>query len=274
KTSVTLTRSKTTLFLSLAMTSQQSSNGAGLRILTETITSPTLGAQLQAVLTKFPRARWHQWDPLTRDSMRTTPEAVYNFADAAVIVALDSDFLFLHPFALRHARDFATSRRVTENAELTRSPHLNPLPRGEEDAERQVRKTMARLYVVEPTPSITGAKADHRLPIAARDIQAIAEAIAARVGLAEFEQELPPHLSQHAKWVEAAVHDLEENSGAGIVLAGETQPAAVHALAEKINTSLGNIGVTISPRPSVEAQAVNQIESLRRLADEMKSGVV
>src|SRR5947208_12759426 len=88
----------------LALTSQQSSNGAGLRILTETITSPTLGAQLQAVLTKFPRARWYQWDPLTRDSMRTTPEAVYNFSDAAVIVALDSDFLFLHPFALRHAR--------------------------------------------------------------------------------------------------------------------------------------------------------------------------
>ena len=70
----------------LALTSQQSSNGAGLRILTETITSPTLGAQLQAVLTKFPRARWHQWDPLTRDSIRTSCSCIHSRCDTRAIL--------------------------------------------------------------------------------------------------------------------------------------------------------------------------------------------
>lgn len=249
--------------------SAQSNNGAGLRILTETIVSPTLRAQLQAVLSKFPRARWHQWDPLTRVA---TEAAVYNFADAAVIVALDSDFLFMHPFALRYARDFAVTRRITQSVGVNDQPRLNP--EEEENAERPTEQNMSRLYVAEPTPTLTGANADHRLPIAARDIQTIAEAIAARIGLAQFEQQLPPHLSQHQRWIDVMVHDLEENSGAGIVLAGETQPPIVHAIVDKINARLGNVGVTISPRPPIEAQPVDQIESLRQFVDELNAGVV
>jgi Fe-S-cluster-containing dehydrogenase component len=266
--------------LDLALNAQQSRGGAGLRILTETVASPTLGDQLRAVLKKFPRAKWHQWEPITRDSMRVSGaggifggESIYNFADAAVIVALDSDFLFCHPAALRHARDFASARRVGETPDVSR-PHLNPLPQGEEDAKRQVREIMNRLYVAEPTPTITGSNADHRIPIAACDIRALAEAIGAQLGLTEFGTELPAQLAHYSEWILAAARDLEENSGAGIVVAGETQPPAVHALAGRINERLGNIGVTISPRPPVEFEPVNQIESLRHLVDEMKAGAV
>src|SRR5213594_901264 len=38
------------------------SNGAGFRILTGIITSPTLAAQIQSLLTLFPKAKWHQWE--------------------------------------------------------------------------------------------------------------------------------------------------------------------------------------------------------------------
>ena len=44
--------------------------GAGLRILTGTITSPTLADQLAALLARYPNARWHCHDPLHDDAER------------------------------------------------------------------------------------------------------------------------------------------------------------------------------------------------------------
>ncbi|HEV8138557.1 MAG TPA: TAT-variant-translocated molybdopterin oxidoreductase, partial [Pyrinomonadaceae bacterium] len=44
--------------------------GAGLRFLTETITSPTLAAQMKQILTDFPEAKWHQYEPVNRDNAR------------------------------------------------------------------------------------------------------------------------------------------------------------------------------------------------------------
>src|SRR3979411_39029 len=38
-------------------------SGAGFRILTQTITSPTLGAQMQQLLATYPGMKWHQWEP-------------------------------------------------------------------------------------------------------------------------------------------------------------------------------------------------------------------
>jgi len=44
--------------------------GEGLRILTETVTSPTLASQLKQILAQFPSARWHQYEPVNSDSAR------------------------------------------------------------------------------------------------------------------------------------------------------------------------------------------------------------
>src|SRR5439155_13797056 len=46
------------------------SHGSGLRLLTQTITSPTLGAQIQQLLAQFPGMMWHQWEPVNRDNIR------------------------------------------------------------------------------------------------------------------------------------------------------------------------------------------------------------
>ena len=43
--------------------SQIAPRGAGLRILTETVTSPSLGAQIRDVAAQFPDAKWHQYEP-------------------------------------------------------------------------------------------------------------------------------------------------------------------------------------------------------------------
>src|SRR5207248_2253492 len=73
-------------------------NGAGLRLLTQTITSPTLGGQIQQLLAQFPGMKWHQWDAVNRDNVRegarmafgSYVEVHYDLTKANVIVALGS----------------------------------------------------------------------------------------------------------------------------------------------------------------------------------------
>src|SRR5215831_14016583 len=106
--------------LSSALESQRFKDGAGMRVLTETVTSPTLSQQLRALLTKFPAAAWHQYEPVTDHTVQAgarlafgrdiTP--LYHFEKAAVILALDADFLACEPGTLRYAHDFAQQRCV------------------------------------------------------------------------------------------------------------------------------------------------------------------
>ena len=68
--------------------------------------------------------------------------------------------------------------------------------------------------------------------------------------------------------------DLKENAGASLVIAGEEQPASVHALAHAMNQALGNVGKTVVYTDPVEAAPQNQLEALKQLVDEMDKGLV
>ena len=93
--------------------------GAGLRVLTETVTSPTLASQLMGVLKDFPKATWHQYEPAGRDQVRAGArmafgdyvDTIYHFDKADVVFAIDADFLSSGPASLRHARDFISNER-------------------------------------------------------------------------------------------------------------------------------------------------------------------
>src|SRR6185369_17138997 len=75
--------------------------GEGFRILTEATSSPTLHAQMQALVARYPAARWHQWQPLNRDNTYAGAalaygapfDVVYRFDRARTVLALDADFL-------------------------------------------------------------------------------------------------------------------------------------------------------------------------------------
>src|SRR5271154_2547122 len=100
---------------------QQSPKGAGLRILTETVTSPSLAAQIRVILSQFPEAKWHQYEQCGRDNVREGAKlafgkpvnTVYKLDQADVIVSLDADFITCGPGHTRYAREFS-SRRVIE----------------------------------------------------------------------------------------------------------------------------------------------------------------
>jgi MoCo/4Fe-4S cofactor protein with predicted Tat translocation signal len=243
--------------LNQVMREHETNQGAGLRFLTETITSPTVAAQLDALLKKFPQAKVYSFDSVSRDNVREGArlafgeivETQYRFDKAAVIVSLESDFLYTHPLRLRYAREFTDGRRVSAG-------------NGE----------MNRLYVVESTPTITGTMADHRLALASSEVETVAQALAHRLGLGVSGPE-PPNAKLEA-WLAALSHDLESNRGKSIILAGEWQPPIVHAVSHWLNDKLGNIGKTISYTGPVDFRPTNQLASLRELVNEMKSGAV
>ncbi len=237
-------------YLQTTLVRLQPGGGAGLRFLAPTTTSPTLALQFAELLRKFPQARIHAWEPLTRDWPKTNgAEVRYDLTKAKIVVALDSDFLYAHPEALRYTRDFAATRRVREASDAI----------------------MSRFYAAEPTPTVTGANADHRLPVAARDILPIAQALLAQTGGGAGGGNLA---ASTAKWIASAARDLQANRGASVVLAGETQPPEVHALVAQMNAALGNNGVTVLPAPTVEMQSANRLESLRALVSDMNRGAV
>jgi MoCo/4Fe-4S cofactor protein with predicted Tat translocation signal len=239
----------------------KSADGAGFRILTGTITSPTLAAQIQFLLTLYPRAKWHQWEPAVGDGTREGSKlvfgsyvnTVYRPGEAEVILSLDSDFLGSGPGHIRYAREFSRRRKLDQYAEVRR--------RGGE---------MNRLYVVEPTPSVTGATADHRLPLRASEVEFFARALAGKLGL-DGSAPLSPDAE---KWLDAVARDLQKHKGASLVVAGEQQSAEVHALAHAINAALGNVGTTLYYTESVEEHPVNHLESLRELCADMDAGKV
>jgi len=242
--------------LATALEAQAERGGAGLRLLTETVSSPTLAGQIAALLAKYPGARWHQYEPLSRDNavggarlaFGTDVNTIYRFDQADVVVSLDADFLCEGPGHVRYARDFASKRRLVAGA-----------------------KDMSRLYVAEAAPSNTGAKADERIAVRAADVARIARAIAAGVGAGGA---APAGDAAHGAWVAAVVADLKASGGRGIVIAGEQQPAEVHALAHAINATLGNAGKTVVYTEPVEARVELQRDSLKALVEDMRAGNV
>ncbi|HXM79046.1 MAG TPA: TAT-variant-translocated molybdopterin oxidoreductase, partial [Thermoanaerobaculia bacterium] len=251
--------------LRLALEAERAGKGAGLRILTETVTSPTMVAQIQAILRAFPDARWVQWEPVGRDNARAGAvlafgepvEPLYRFDRADVVLSLDADFLACGPGGVRFARDFA-SRRVVSGPETT--PNLN------------------RLWCVESTPGNTGARADHRIPLRAGDVEEFARRVAAALGAgspaAAGNPADAPGPGVPPDFFSALVADLKAHRGTSLVLAGEHQPAEVHAIAHAINAALGNPGSTVEYAAPAEAAPGGQLDALRALTAEMDSGKV
>jgi molybdopterin-containing oxidoreductase family iron-sulfur binding subunit len=129
---------------------------------------------------------------------------------------------------------------------------------------------MNRLYVVETAVTPTGARADHRLSVPARQVEEIARALAGRLGIS-----VQPRASGALdEWLGAVANDLKEHAGRSVVLAGPRQPATVHLLAHALNHHLKNIGQTVLHTAPIEVQPVNQTDSLRQLAQDMEQGKV
>jgi molybdopterin-containing oxidoreductase family iron-sulfur binding subunit len=235
--------------------------GAGLAVLSESFSSPTLARLASELRARYPRLQWATYDAVSDENrlagLRLATgldlDLMLRLDRAAVILALDADPLLTDPEMIRHARGFAAGRRAGASG-----------------------GAMNRLYAVEGVYSLTGAMADHRLRLESRLIAPFLAALAARLAPHEAGTTIVagagiPGLD--ARWIDALAKDLLANRGKGLIVAGERQPAAVHAAVCALNTYLGNTGTTVSYHETKDA-ALPSVGALASLVSAMNAGAV
>jgi molybdopterin-containing oxidoreductase family iron-sulfur binding subunit len=235
--------------------------GAGLAVLSESFASPTLARLSSELRALYPKSQWATYEAVSDENRLAGLRAatgrdldlMLRFDQASVILALDADPLLTDPEMIRHARGFAAGRRAGVSG-----------------------GAMNRLYAVEAVYSLTGAMADHRLRLESRQIASFLAALAARLvppsdGAASAAAAGVPGVD--ARWLDALAKDLLANRGRGLIVAGERQPAAVHAAVCALNTSLGNTGKTVAYYETRDA-ALPRVSSLAALVNAMRGGTV
>jgi Fe-S-cluster-containing dehydrogenase component len=231
--------------------------GAGVRILTRSVASPTVLDQLRRLKEEMPELVWHSYEPVTRDGARKGAELAfgrayepsYKLGGVDVVVALDADFLCWGPSSVRLAREYADRRDPDAGA-------------------------MLRLYSFEPTPTVTGAAADHRTPVASADVLAVAAALAKGLGVAGAPDVPLGRAQAHEAKIAALAAELQAAKGRALVVVGDSQPAEVHALGYAINAALGAIGSAVVLNAPAEGAPVDQGASLVQLARDVEAGQV
>ncbi|MGI4757193.1 MAG: TAT-variant-translocated molybdopterin oxidoreductase [Janthinobacterium lividum] len=226
--------------------------GQGLVFLSETIVSPSLAAQWKQLQTKYPQAKLVQWEPINRDGARVASKAAfgdfydaqYRLENADVILSLDADFLSSNAF-----------------------PGFLPLSAAYAERHRYTAgKPMNRLYVVESMPTVTGAKAEHRLGLKPSDIEKFAAALTSGSG---FNGSEPAQ-----KFLAAVLADLKKSGSKAVVIAGEQSSPAVQAAAHTLNAQLGAVGSTVVYTETVAAIPSIQNEDFQNLVGAMRAGQV
>jgi molybdopterin-containing oxidoreductase family iron-sulfur binding subunit len=231
--------------------------GEGFRLLTGRVTSPTLRRQIDELMRRWPKARWHAFEPIGEEGAAEAARLVsgapldrhLHLENAEAVVCLDADPLGPGPRQAIHARRWSTRRLAHQGG----------------DGE-------CRLFVAEPTPSITGAMAGDRLIAVPARIALLARAVAAGLGIAEGSR---PALPDHeAAWVKAATAALNAHRGRGLLSIGAHVAPDVQALGLLINERIGSFGATLRFTEAIAAIPPDGARSLQVLAEDMAAGHV
>ena len=248
-----------------ALEAQAAKGGAGLRILTETVTSPTLAAQLAAVLAQFPQA---QLAPVRAAGarQRSSPGArlafgerrrdtLYRFDRADVVLSLDADFLTVGPRPpVRYARDFvgrpARRRRTRSDDE--------PALRRREHAHRPP--------AAWPTTACRcGRGADRRRRARARGGRS-----ASRAGVRRRRRG-----RTRRRWIAAVAADLQAHRGAASSSPATSSRPRCTRWRTRSTQTLGNVGADGRSTPTRSRPGPDdQLDSLQALVGDMHAGQV
>ena len=219
--------------------------GMGLALLTEPTTSPTLLRSIHRLLERFPRAKWYQHTALPRYDFDGIQED-YDFSRADVVVGIDADFLLQHPAALRYARAFAGRRRL-----------------------EQGRVNSNRFFAFEPTPTVTGSMADHRLTASPWHQRRLMAALSAMLG----GRSVPGSPSgEEERVLKALAADLGQQGRRALCVAGPQCGAEERGWARALNARLGAFGETVRLLPAVrsdgDGRSAGGLPELRRALEQ------
>jgi molybdopterin-containing oxidoreductase family iron-sulfur binding subunit len=241
--------------------------GRGLRVLADVSSSPSRAGLVEELTKTFPEARFIEYSPAVADGVAqgsilafgASYRTLVALENARVVVTLDADLIApTNPVSQPNARGLIQGRRADTGA-------------------------MSRLYAIESTLTLTGSLADHRIPMRSSLIKAVVAwldaALSARVQAPPGLRQAPkapdvPALNQPEvrRVLDAMVSDLLANPGASVIVAGDQQPAEVHALVHWLNALLDNVGRTVWYRPS--QRDGRMLSALQGLTREMAEGTV
>src|SRR3569833_3015957 len=252
------TRLTTWLHFSSAMQTRRhelnESQGAGLFVLTRATSSPTLQSQLNELLKLYPRASLHQYDPLHRDHELRGSELAfgrslatrYYLDKARVLLSLDGDALSGAPSSVRYARDLAQLR--------------NP-----------ERGRMSRIFALESSPGLLGAKADHRLALTPAAIRQFVTHLARALGVDAGANDAA---SPAPGFERAVVEDLKANQGGCHKKPNTQLDPDMHALVHTLNHRLQGLGQTFDHIDPIIPRTASDLESIHSLTLAMAQGRV
>jgi molybdopterin-containing oxidoreductase family iron-sulfur binding subunit len=242
----------------------KANQGEGLAILTDTFSSLSLSHLMEDFKTQFPKSDLACYAPVSQENilqgmvLATGKEylPVYHYDKAAVILSLDADFLLTENENVTNTKNFTQARRVNTTTDK-----------------------MNRLYSVESSYSITGAMADHRLPLSNSEIPGFVATLAKEITKLGIPISVSSGIHVQGdtkidqKWIAAVAKDLVRNRNMGLVVAGSRQSALVHALVYVINSALGNVGQSITYRDTKDLNE-SKMDSLTNLVERMAGGKI
>ncbi len=231
--------------------------GSAIRILSASVTSPSLNSTISDFISKYPTAKHVMYDAVSYAAIHKAHEQTfgipaipsYDLSKAQVIVSFGADFLGNWIAPIQFARQYAQTRKLSNG-----------------------KKEMSKHYQFESYLSLTGANADVRTPIKPSQqgaaIVNLYNALASKAGVST----LNANKVSFAKNIEKAAHDLWENKGKSIVVCDSNNPN-VQAVVNGINNLLGNYGNTIDLTNPLNIGQGKDTE-FTNLVSEMKEGKV
>ena len=227
-------------------------NGGAIRIVSQTILSPTTKAAIAEFKSKYPTTEHVVYDASSASGIlkahhssfgkSTLPS--YDFSKAEVIVSFGADFLGTWIAPIEFARQYGITRKLGKS-----------------------KKTMSRHYQFETNLSLTGSNADVRTAIKPSQeglfVAALYNAISGnKISTAAVKNE----------GIENAAKDLLNSKGKSLVVSGSND-VNVQILVNEINIALGNYGSTLDiTNPSYLRQGDDA--ALSTFIDAAKAGQV
>lgn len=218
--------------------------GPGLRILTGTVTSPTLARQLGMLADRG--VRWHVHEPVA--TVATVEPGIVllpRLDRARVVVSVGEDLLGPGPCQVWNVARWAEARR---------------------------REAGGLMLVAEPTPTLTGTAAADRLAVPPSRLDTLVRAIGAAFGVGGAAA--PPLSERERAWVEKAVRRMGAAGARSLLAVGPAAGAEAGALALAVNRATGALGDTMTMIRSPAVIPPDGAGSFQALLDDMRAGVV
>jgi len=234
--------------------------GGNIRIVSNTITSPSMNAAISQFIAAYPTARHITYDPYSSSAILIANERSfgkrvfpgYDFGNAQLIVNFGADFLGTWVSPVEYTNGWTKNRKI-RNFD---------------------KPDISRLIQYESNMSYTGSNADNRLLIRPSEqglaIVKLYNAVAALTGVAPIAAGGTLKNAKAEKSFAAVAKDLVDNKNAGkaSLVLSDSNNIAEQIIINRINDLLGNYGRTIdlnnysNQRKGIDSDMVNLIREM------------